>query len=133
MEKRAKYHVINIIDESTLIINYGTTHGASYGQKIKLIEYGDVIKDLDGIHLGKIEMIIDTVKIIQAQENFSICKKMVVSGALNPFSGVTGLLKNYQVTHVSKILLEEPTEFSNLIYKTDSKVALGTTAVLVKE
>lgn len=49
-----KFQVVNIIDKYTLIINYGAEKGAQNGQKLRIFDEGDEIKDLNGESLGRI-------------------------------------------------------------------------------
>ncbi len=84
------YKVIEILDEYSLIINYGETHGAEKGQEIRVIAIGPEISDpnTDEI-LGTLDKIKSILSITTVYKNFSICQKIenvVRNSLLDPLS-----------------------------------------------
>lgn len=79
-------NVIRIIDRRTIIVNAGK-RALSVGQNIQVYELGDEIKDLDGRVLSQFIHVKDTLEVIQAEENYSVCKKMkTVTKTISPLA-----------------------------------------------
>ncbi|WP_443687803.1 hypothetical protein [Phascolarctobacterium faecium] len=80
--------IIEIIDKSTVIVDYGYADGASIGDKLRIYKKGKPIVNTKGTVLGTVDLIKDTVEIVIAYEAFSICKKRKVTTReiLNPLS-----------------------------------------------
>lgn len=66
--------VIRLIDEFTLIINAGN-FSVSVGDTVQVYETSEPILDLDGTNLGEFVLVKDELEVIQAEENYAICKK----------------------------------------------------------
>lgn len=71
------YRVIQIIDENTILINYGATDGAEEGDKVRIIAIGPEIYDpLTNDLLGSLDSIKSSLSIVTTYEKFSICKEI---------------------------------------------------------
>ena len=84
-----KFKVIEIIDEYTLLINYGFKDNASEGDMLRIYSIGEKVLDPEtGIELGTLDVIKDTVQVKIPYENFSLCKKkpIICPEILNPLS-----------------------------------------------
>lgn len=68
--------VIQIIDKYTLIIDRGSKHHITNGQRIKVIERGPEIKDLNGEVLGIYDFVKAELTITEVYENYSIAKNL---------------------------------------------------------
>lgn len=75
--ENAEYKVIRIINEETLIINYGYDKGAKIGDKVRIIQIGPEIYDINNDSLGTLDHIKAELEIIQTYSKFSLCQKIV--------------------------------------------------------
>lgn len=66
--------VIRILDKYTLLINAGKS-ALEVGDKVQVYETGDEIRDLDDSIIGYYIFVKDELKVIQAAEKYSICRK----------------------------------------------------------
>jgi hypothetical protein len=66
--------VIRILDEYTVIINAGKDK-LKVDDIIKVYSTGEEIEDIDGSVLGYYSFIKDELKVVQVEDNYSICKK----------------------------------------------------------
>jgi hypothetical protein len=66
-----KGHVIAIISESAVIINLGRANQVSKGMKFVIFEEGEMIKDLNGHDLEKLEIAKGEVEVTNVQEKIS--------------------------------------------------------------
>lgn len=85
----SQYKVIEIIDEYSLIVNYGFNNNAEIGDELRIYaEGGPVIDPQTKEVLGTLDIIKDTVRVVVPYENFSICKKQATIEVpiLNPLS-----------------------------------------------
>jgi len=84
-----EYKVIEIMNSTEIIINYGLSDGASPGDKLRIIDRGESVIDSDTMEdLGTIDIIKATVEVAIPYEKFSICRKYRISNVdlLNPLS-----------------------------------------------
>lgn len=89
MEKNT-FRVIEIVDEKTILINYGIKHGAVVGDKIQVFENGrKVVDPLSHQSLGNWDFIKDTLTITQSFDLFSVCSKTVTKNILATFSDMS--------------------------------------------
>lgn len=89
-ERDFSTYVVRILNEKTILINYGTDDNESLlmknmdelklsvGDKIKIIEPGPEITDpLTKTSLGYLDFTKDTLEIVQMFPQFSMCQKIV--------------------------------------------------------
>nr|DAK45281.1 MAG TPA: Flagellar assembly protein T, C-terminal domain [Caudoviricetes sp.] len=119
-QEHKDYKVIDIINKFNIIINYGSNDGAFEGQEVRISTIGDEIFDLDGKSLGNIEIIKDELEITRVYENFSICKKIVVS-ELNPFQPIPIIKKQKKALELNV----DEKDFSNIKYQDKSPIKKG--------
>lgn len=84
------YKVIEILDEYSILINYGADEGADEGDLVRVIAIGPEVKDPDtGNLLGTLDSVKSELTVVTAYNNFSLCKKVVTSTKshiINPLS-----------------------------------------------
>jgi hypothetical protein len=98
------YKVIEIIDDKTLLINYGIEHGAKSGDKLRISDIGENIFDLDQSELGTLDAIKDTVLVDIPYESFSLCRKIkyMEMPILNPLSDLILKSKKIESLNIDK-------------------------------
>lgn len=88
----SEYKVIKILDEYSIIIDYGSSHMASIGDKLRIYVPGEEIKnpETDQV-LGTLDKIKETVEVSTVYENFSVCNKITerVVNVINPLAALT--------------------------------------------
>lgn len=113
------YKVIRIIDDKTIMINYGQRNGAKSGEKIRVFQKGEDIYE-NNIFLGTLDVIKEDLEIIAVYSAFSLCQK-ITSKQVNPYQ----LLEPYRnVTKIEKLNVEK-SEIENLKYKSDEPIKNG--------
>ena len=65
-----KYKVIEVIDESALLIDYGLKDGARKGNTLRIIEKGKPVV-IDGTNYGTLDAVKEVVEVDVPYENFS--------------------------------------------------------------
>lgn len=84
------YKVVEIINEYSILINYGSLNGAEKGDEIRIIAIGPEITDpITEENLGTMDLIKANMTIVTVYEKFSLCqniKENVVNSLLNPLS-----------------------------------------------
>lgn len=74
-----EYKVIEIMDEHNLIINYGLKNNAKQGDRLRIVDRGEEVKDPDtGKILGTLDAIKAVVSVKTAYNKFSICHNIKV-------------------------------------------------------
>lgn len=123
-----KFQVVNIIDKYTLIINYGAEKGAQNGQKLRIFDEGDEIKDLNGESLGRIDVVKDEVEIVLVYPKFSICKKIELV-TKNIYSFVNIETKE----EVEKTLNISTDSISEIKYTSSEPIKIGDYVKIIKK
>ena len=122
--------VINIIDDFTLIIDYGSKNGAKVGEKLIVCIEGEEIKDLNGKELGILDIFKEDIEIIRVYENFSLCKhfeyetrkKYLLPRTLSE----NGIIKKISPMKVAK------EEITNIKYESDDPIKKGDLVKIIK-
>ena len=71
------YRVIEIIDNTSILINAGTRNGVSKGDLVRVIEIGENVIDPETKHcIGTLDYLKDELEIVVAYPSFSLCKKL---------------------------------------------------------
>lgn len=86
-----KIKVVEIMNIEELIINYGYEDGAAIGDKVRIYEKGDEVKDpTTGKILGTLDVIKDDLEITIVYPKFSICRKIIrkTSSILSPLANL---------------------------------------------
>lgn len=94
IKKTITKKVIKILDNYSILIDYGYSEGAEKGDIVRIIEIGDEIYDCDETPLGTLDTIKETLEIVTTYEYFSICQKLSITNSLNPF-----ILQNFNKTN----------------------------------
>lgn len=133
MSSHDQYKVIEIVDEFSLIIKYGTIHGAQKGDKLQIVAIGDVIKDPEtGVELGTFDCIKETVSVEIAYEKFSLCKNIATKeiNFLSPLSGALSSLNGYSEKNYNKLNVS-PEDFTLRKLPSKTPVRVGDVSRLV--
>ena len=117
-----KYGVAAIIDERTIIINYGKEDGAKAGQNIKVLSNHTLhLNDpFTGDDLGKLRHIKAEVQIARVEQKYSFCsskKKMnfgIGLGDLTYSKNLNSVLR-VNTKFLSREITEEPIDVGDLI------------------
>ena len=100
------YKVIEIIDEYSLLINYGSINGAIKGVDIRIISIGPEVTDpTTGEVLGTMDQIKAYLTITVVYDRFSICqrvKEKIVNSLLNPLSQLQITMREKSLLNVDE-------------------------------
>lgn len=123
-----KYKVLEIVNDTTLLIDYGTRDGAKTGDSLRIIEKGEPII-IDETDYGTLDMIKDTVEVNTPYEKFSICRKIRIQhiSALNPLEKFQESLRQPIKLNVDK------SEISNRKIPTATPIKKGDIAIPISE
>lgn len=89
------YHVAAILDSFHVIIDAGYNYNLSVGTKIEIFIEGDeILNPISGESLGHINLVKETLEIVQVDQKYSICQKIIeeerkVPGPLSSISSLT--------------------------------------------
>lgn len=126
--EQGNFKVIEIIDEYTLLINYGFNDGAVEGDRLRIYSIGEKVLDPDTkAELGTLDNIKDIVQVEVPYENFSLCRKVrtVRKEILNPLS------KLVQTTTTLESLYVDKTEISGRKPLKKEPIKIGDLALLL--
>ena len=99
------YHVVQIIDDKTIVINAGTKDNVKVGDEFEIYFDGESIIDpITNENLGSYIIIKDCVKVTNVFDKISICKGLIVSSPmLNTMTAISNLLTSeYKSLDVDK-------------------------------
>lgn len=113
------YRVIKIVDDKTIMINYGLYDKAKKGQKVRVFQKGEDIFD-NNICLGTLDIIKEDLEIIAVYDAFSLCQK-IVSEQANPYQL---FVSSQNINKVEKLNVDK-SEIENLKYKSDEPIKNG--------
>ena len=74
MKRTAK--VINIINDTTIIIDFGILNSAEVGQKVRIIDKGESVYNLNNEEIGTLDLIKSELEIVEVYDRFSLCQKV---------------------------------------------------------
>lgn len=89
------YHVAAILDKFHIVIAAGFDYSLSIGTKIEIFEEGAEIFDpISDISLGHINLVKETLQVVQVDQKYSICQKIleeerVIPGPLSAMSALS--------------------------------------------
>lgn len=119
-----EYKIIEIIDERTLIIDYGINEGAKIDDELIIVEKGDEIFNNDK-SLGFIYMPKDNVSVLKAFEKFSICrKKEKTKNVISSLMGYKYSL-NLEQKEEDNLKLANGEQMTNRKYETNEGIRVG--------
>lgn len=115
-------HVIQILDKFTLIVDTGKPR-LSIGDSIQVYQLGDPIYDLNGNELCKYVFVKDTLRVIDVQDKYSVCKKdKNITKKTSPLLALSPLL---EATYTEKEALHvSPTDIKPLS-NIDPQIVIG--------
>lgn len=123
-----EYKVLEIINDSTLLINYGFDDGARAGDVLRIIEKGEPVI-IDDVDYGTLDMVKDTVEVSIPYKSFSICRKIArkVVNSLNPLMALNKTLSQLQPLKVN------PDDITNRPIPSPTPIKKDDIAILTKE
>lgn len=96
--------VIEILDENSIVINYGRNNGAKEDDRIRVVEIGPKIIDpYINKSLGTLDSVKATLSLTTVYERFSVCKKIeikttnLLTSPLNQFQSTVKTEKTLNV------------------------------------
>lgn len=76
----SEFRVIEILDEYSILINYGMRDGASEDDEVRIISIGpEVIDPITKQNLGTLDSVKAVLTIVTAYNNFSLCQKITTT------------------------------------------------------
>lgn len=126
--KYKEYKVIEVVNNTTLLINYGFADNAHKGDSFRIIEKGDPVV-VDGVDYGTLDMVKDVVEVIVPYEKFSICRKVLYKtvNALNPLEALQRTMTQLRPLTV------DPKDVTNRVIPIPSPIKKGDIAILTQE
>ena len=115
--------VIRILDEYTLVIDIGKRY-VSIGDKVKVYQALDDLCTLDGTKLATFDYVRDTLEVVDAEDNYAICRKPAEKVRASSLAGLalSPLLETVETTR-PKLNVEESS--INPLPKHDDIIRLG--------
>lgn len=97
------YKVIEVIDESALLINYGLKNGARKGNTLRIIEKGKSVV-IDGTDYGTLDAVKEVVEVDIPYDKFSLCRKVIygTGNRLNPLVSFEEAMRLLRPMNVDK-------------------------------
>lgn len=117
--------VINIMSNTQLIIDYGINNGAEIGEVVRVIEQGEIVKDLKGKSLGTLDAIKETLEITEVYENFSICQKIIREEYPNPITMALSQFNARQTQETVSEINVDAGDITNLAPPTKKPIKTG--------
>jgi hypothetical protein len=114
-----KGKVIRIISPQAVIVDIGTKEGIGTGMKLVIYEEGQTIYGLDGEDLGKVEYVKATVRVVHAQEKFSIAENVETAKITSISGSIASSLTYKEDLAVPAKQIEPLTEYDKTIKKGD--------------
>jgi len=117
------FRVIEILDEYSILINYGRTEGASEGDRIRIISKGpEIIDPVTNEILGTLDSIKSSLTLATVYDKFSLCQKIVTttkSILVNPLSQFQTTSKTIESINIDK------SQISDKKLPGDNKIKIG--------
>ncbi len=123
------YRVIKILDDYSILINYGFNQVAKHGDDLRIYIPGEEIIDpVTGKNLGRLDKIKEIVTVSMPYENFSVCKKISnkIIDVLNPLSAMF----EKSITTQHKLNINE-SEYDSFTIKSKDPIVIGDIAHLL--
>ena len=111
--------IIKILDEKTIIIDYGSSSGAKVGEKVRIYLPGEDIIYNDK-NFGNLNIIKDELEIIRVYSQFSICQKIVEIDT-NPYK----ILSLHYTQKKIKSLNIKKDDITKIEYETNEPIKIG--------
>ena len=122
------YRVIEILDEYSILINYGMKHGASEGDEIRVLSTGpEIIDPVTEETLGTLDFIKSTLTIATAYNKFSLCKDIEskpINALVSPFSQFQTTSKTIKPLDIDKGSMSNKKMPSDTTIKIGDKVEI---------
>lgn len=124
-----EYKVIEIIDAYNLIINYGLERNAKQGDRLRIVDRGEEVKDPDtGEILGTLDAIKAVVSVKNAYNKFSVCHK-IKTPDLPILSPLASAMRNLSVEETLPVNSDEATY--RKIPEGGGRITVGDIAILL--
>ena len=92
-----EYKIVKIVDDKTVVINYGEDDGAKIGDKLQIISEGEEVFDPDTkASLGTLDTVKEIIEIINVLPKMSICKNR----STYIRNAITGFMDNFSYNEI---------------------------------
>lgn len=115
------YKVIEIVNQNTLLIDYGFSAGAQKGDCMRIVAIGEPVI-IDGEDYGTLDTIKDVVEVVIPYEKFSVCQK-ITRTVNNPLAPLFALQKT--MTKLNPLNVDPDSMSHRKIPNGDSKIQIG--------
>jgi len=118
-----KYRVIEILDEYSILINYGREHGANEDDEVRIVSTGpEIVDPVTKESLGTLDSIKSTLTIVTVYDKFSLCKKIITTTK----NVLVSPLSQFQTTtKTSKLINVDKDSISNKTTPDDTIIKIG--------
>lgn len=124
--------VLEILNEYSLLVDYGIEDGATVGDVLRIYAEGEPVKNLNGVTIGTLDQIKAEVEVSIVYMNFSICKKHNKM----PFRNLTPLADLLSVTKPNvkqSALVVNKLEISHRKVPGPAPICVGDKVMLMKK
>lgn len=134
---KEKFKVAKILDEYNLVINGGTEHNVSVGDKFQILDKtGSAVEDPDTNEIiGYLDLIKATVEVIEVQEKMSICTSgehvTIIKSIADDIEKLNFSSNPYTKTEKIKLNVDN-TQITGGLSKSNKPIRVGDSANLIK-
>lgn len=114
-----KGRIVRIVSPRTVIVDIGTKNGVSTGSNLVVYEEGQEIAGLDGKSLGKMEYVKANLRVIHAQENFSLAETVDTEDVTSISGSIASSLTIRKRLPVSEKEIEPLVDYDKTVKKGD--------------
>lgn len=116
-----KGRIVRIVSPRAVIVDIGTKNGVRVGSELVVYEEGQEITGLDGKSLGKMEYVKANLRVVHAQESFSLAETLetVVFPASTISGSIASSLTIKQTLPVSEKEIEPLSSYDKTVKKGD--------------
>ncbi|SHE79904.1 hypothetical protein SAMN02745784_01833 [Tissierella praeacuta DSM 18095] len=122
------YRVVEILDEHSILVNYGRESGANEDDEVRIISKGpEVIDPETNKSLGTLDSIKAVLTIVTAYDKFSLCKKIQVTtknALISPLSQFDVTSKSIKTINVDKNSISNKELPNDKVIKVGDKVEI---------
>ncbi len=122
------YRVIEILDEHSVLINYGRNQGADEDEQVRIISIGpEIIDPQTNETLGTLDSIKAKLTIVTTYDKFSLCKKIETTtrnALMSPLSQFETTTTKIKVLNVDESSISNKKVPSDTVIKVGDKVEI---------
>lgn len=137
MKMKSDFKVAKILDEYNVVINAGTDHDVSVGDKFQILDKtGSAVEDpVTSEIIGYLDLIKATVTVIEVQEKMSICTSeetvSIIGSIADNLAGISHSLAPYTQTEKEKLNVDNK-QITGGLRKSNKPIRIGDDVTLVK-